>query len=221
METNKSPTQIRGTALVVESTVWYKDQYRRSLMAAFYLSIAMIGALTIIAVLLLVRPKPAYFAVSSDLRVVQLTPLNEPLVEDQGIIDWSAKVVESTMGFDFVHWKSTLESVRGDYTPNAFNQFVGRLKSTGILQNVLDRRLVLSAAPISSPIIVNKGPLGGSYAWEVKFPMIISYQSNQGVTSSNNVTVTLMIKRQNTVEYPRGIAIDELVIQQESQIDAR
>ena len=216
MTSQAKPVQknpMSGAVLVQESRTWYKDQYRRTVTVAMMLAGALLVSMAIIAVLLVVRPKPEYYAVSQDLRVIPLVPLSEPHISDQGIIDWSAQVVENTIGFDFVHWKSTLQSVRGDYTPAAFDQVVGALKSSGILGKVIDERLVLSAAPVSTPIIVDKGPLGNTYAWKVKFPMMVTYQDARGSASSSTVSVSMIIKRQNTIDYPRGVAIDQVTIE--------
>jgi intracellular multiplication protein IcmL len=58
---------------------WYRRQYQRSMKLCFGMTLAVCAALAVIAVLVLTRPTPRYFAATPDLRLAPLVPLDKPV----------------------------------------------------------------------------------------------------------------------------------------------
>ena len=68
-----------------------------------------------------------------------------------------------------------------------------------------------------APVILQKGPLAGRYAWRIQIPILITYQSASEFKQVNNV-VTILVKRVSTRETPRGIGIAQYMVNRAAQI---
>jgi hypothetical protein len=50
----------------------------------------------------------------------------------------------------------------------------------------------------------------GVYRWRVEVPVILEYESSQGVTNKNKLLAVVMVERQDTRKKPKGIAIEQI-----------
>lgn len=160
------------------------------------------------------RPSPGYFAVTPDLRVMKLPKLSEPFISQQGLLDWTSEVVTQTLALDFRHYHSQLNAVANDYTPNALNQVISALKSSGTLAMIRSQRIVTSAIPTQAPVIVNSGLMNGAYTWRIQFPLLVSYETSGSSGNKQSLIANVLVQRVSTLYNPRGVAIRQLVIQQ-------
>lgn len=201
-----------GTVIVREGIEWYRASSKR----LFTVVLAQSGVILILGVLagflILNRPSPVYFAATNDMRIVKLAPLNEPYISNNGLLNWSVGAITSTLSFDFLNYTTQLEGVRDKYTPDAFKQVIGAIQASGIMSKVRSERLSLSASPTAAPIIEGTGIVNGQFAWKVQFPIVMSYQSSTGVVGVQKAMVTMVVMRQNTIQYPSGVAITQVLI---------
>ena len=156
------------------------------------------------------RPAPVYYSVTPDLRVIKMTPLQEPYISDQGLLDWTSAVVCQTLRLDFLRFREELTSVEGDYTPAAFRQVVGMLQSSGQLDMIRHQRLLMSAIPEAPPVIESEGELAGRYAWKISFPILVSYEGSGTASSKVKMVATALVVRVPTTFNPRGVAIQQV-----------
>lgn len=170
--------------------------------------------LALAAVAMLSKPQPSYFAVSPSLSVIQLTPLSEPYISKQGLLDWTSASVAKTLALDFSHYREQLNDVMPDYTPEGYKQIVAQLESSGTLGMIKSQRVVTSAVPTAAPVIVAEGVVGGSYTWKIQFPLVVSYETSGNSSNRQNLIATVMVTRVPTVYNPRGVAISQLNLSQ-------
>ncbi|MDR3358274.1 MAG: hypothetical protein LBN96_05395 [Desulfovibrio sp.] len=71
---------------VIGGLSWYRLQYQRSMKLATGLVLALVAAVAVIALLVLTRPTPRYFAATPDLRLAPLIPLDKPVLTQQGLL---------------------------------------------------------------------------------------------------------------------------------------
>lgn len=154
--------------------------------------------------------KTTYFAVTPDLRLVRLVPMNVPAVPASAVMDWAARVVTDTLSVTFTDYKQQLMSVKEDYDSNAFNQVVGSLSAT--LKMIKDQRLNASAVVTKAPVLLASQVVNGKYAWLVQFPLTVSYESSQGVVNTQNLIATATIMRAPATTHPKQIVIRQLVL---------
>lgn len=204
-----------GYVFVRESVYWYKDQYRRSLYLALVLASILLVSLVLNIYLFVSRPKPVYFATTQDMRVMRLQPLDVPYVSTANLLNFAVQTVSAVSSLNYINYKGQLEAQRDNFTPEAFDEFVRALKSSGILDLIIKERLSMQAEPQAAPVISEEG-VGpdGAYTWKISYPMNIIYQSSSGQAGTQPVIVSLIIKRQNILQYHGGVAITQLKLLQ-------
>jgi intracellular multiplication protein IcmL len=195
---------------------WYSAQYRRMMKLALGLVLALMAAVAVIAVLVLTRPTPRYFAATPDLRLAPLTPLDKPVLTQQGLLNWVTETISNAVSLDFLEWREKLTRSREHFEEAAFASFVESLNSSGVLDMIRDKRLSVSASVTRAPVIIASGLVGGKSTWKIEFPLVVSYESSQGVESTQNLMATVLVCRASTVTSPRGVVIQQVVLKRSS-----
>ena len=204
-----APTLIGGLG-------WYQQNFRRSMKALIGMSIAVIVLAVAIIVMFCNQPKPQYFAATPDLRLAPLTPLDQPVMTQQGLMTWTTDTVTGAMSLDFLDWRKKLESLRPNFEDEAFTSFLDSLKSSGILEMIREKRLSASSIATRAPVIIASGIMGGKATWRIEFPLIVSYESSHGVETTQRLIATVLVARASTVKTPRGMVIQQVVLKRDS-----
>lgn len=203
---------LHGAGIVMESRGWYRDKFRQVVTICMVL-VGILGVSFITNVVLAVsRPEPVYFAVSDDLRIKQLTPLDQPSIGQSALFNWTTRTITETFSLDFVHWREQLMNVKPEYTEDCFRQLISSLKNAGNLQMIKDRRLVLSSVVKRAPVVTAKGVVDGHMVWKMEFPISFSYESSERVVASQDLLCTVMVRRVSTLDHPRGVRMAQIVL---------
>ncbi len=203
-------------ATVIGGLDWYRTQFRRSMKLALALTVALCISLGVAALLLLNQPKPRYFAATPDLRLAPMVPLDQPLLTQEGLLTWASNAITGAMSLNFLEWREKLESIRPHFEDEAFKSFLASLQSSGVLDMIRDKRLSASAVATRAPVIIASGLVGGKATWKIEFPLIVSYESSQGVESTQKLLATVLVRRASTAKTPRGVVIQQVVLRRDS-----
>ena len=195
---------------------WYRNNYRRAIKLLFALILALCISLGIIAFLLLNQPKPQYFAATPDLRLAPLVPLNQPVLTQQGLLNWVADTITGSMSLDFLEWRKKLDAMRENFDDAAYKSFLESLNTSGVLEMIREKRLSASAVVTKAPVIIASGNVSGVATWRIEFPLIVSYESSQGVESTQHLLATVLVRRASTATTPRGVVIQQIVLKRNS-----
>ena len=195
---------------------WYRTQFRRAMKLALGLVVAQGISIAVIGLLLMNQPGPRYFAATPDLRLAPLIPLDQPVLTQQGLLTWTADTITGAMSLNFLEWREKLEGLRGHFDDDAFKSFLASLQSSGILDMIRDKRLSASAIATRAPVIIASGQVGGMATWRIEFPLIVSYESSQGVESTQHLLATVLVRRASTAKTPRGVVIHQVVLKRDS-----
>lgn len=204
--------QKESIGFVINSMQWLSAYGR------FFAKVGMVQSVTILVALLLIfvlatkKPEQKYFSVTPDLRVQAMVPLSEPYVTEAGLLNWTVESVTGSLSFDFLHWQTQLSAQRDNFTEDAYIKMIGALKSSGILKKVLDQNLIITTVPTSAPYVLQTQVISGVKTWVVKFPVLISYQTSSGVVGTQSLMATVVVRRENVLDYPRGLAISQMVL---------
>ena len=199
-------------AAVTGGLNWYRTQFRRAMKLALALTVALCASLGDAAILLLNQPKPQYFAATPDLRLAPMVPLDQPLLTQNGLLTWVSDTITGAMSLNFLEWREKLESIRPHFDDAAYKSFLASLQSSGVLDMIRDKRLSASAVATRAPVIIASGLVGGKATWKVEFPLIVSYESSQGVESTQRLMATVLVCRASTAITPRGVVIQQVVL---------
>ena len=201
---------------VIGGLGWYRTQFHRAMKLALGLSLALMVSLAVIALLLLNQPKPRYFAATPDLRLAPLVPLDQPLLTQSGLLTWVSDTITGAMSLNFLEWREKLEAVRPNFDDDTFKSFLSSLESSGILNMIQEKRLSASSVATGAPVIIASGLVSGKATWRIEFPLIVSYESSQGVESTQRLIATVLVCRASTATTPRGVVIQQVVLKRES-----
>ena len=196
---------------VIGGLSWYRAQFYRAMKLALGLSVALA-----VSLLLLHRPTPRYFAATPDLRLAPMIPLNQPLLTQQGLLSWTTDTIAGAMSLDFLEWRKKLEALRSHFDEDAYKSFLASLKTSGILEMIREKRLSASAVATRAPVIIASGLVGDTATWRIEFPLTVSYESSQGVESTQRLLATVLVRRASTAITPRGVVIQQIVLKRES-----
>ena len=122
------------------------------------------------------------------------------------------ETISNAVSLDFLEWREKLSKTRENFEEAAYKSFLASLKSSGILDMIQEKRLCVSAVVTRAPVITASGLVGGTATWKVEFPIIISYESSQGVESTQRLMATVLVARASTVLTPRGVVIQQVVL---------
>jgi intracellular multiplication protein IcmL len=194
---------------------FYRDNYRKITgLLAFSLIIIFILTATLIY-LIGNPPKPRYFATDSQGRLIQIPPLDEPNLSSAAVIQWTNMAIVGAFTFDFVNYRSQLQSISDYFTSEGWQAFIAALKPN--LTAVTSKKLVASAVATGAPVVLQQGRLEGRYAWRIKMPMLITYSGTD--VTQQNVIATILVVRVSTLTTPKGIAIAQLIITSSGSLD--
>lgn len=216
MKETHASSPAPDAAAVIGGLNWYRTQFRRAMKLALALTVALCASLGVAAILLLNQPKPQYFAATPDLRLAPMVPLDQPLLTQNGLLTWVSDTITGAMSLNFLEWREKLESIRPHFDDAAYKSFLASLQSSGVLDMIRDKRLSASAVATRAPVIIASGLVGGKATWKVEFPLIVSYESSQGVESTQKLLATVLVCRASTAKTPRGVVIQQVVLKRDA-----
>ncbi len=204
--------KISGVELVRFRNFFYRDGYRKAmtgLLGSLALNIILI---TVTIVLAMSQTAPVYFATQADGSLVEIQPLDMPLVSDDMLLTWATRAAVSSYSFNFLDWQNDLQGVQQYFTSTGFKNFIDALQNSGNLDTVVAKRLVVQATVVDVPRVIQQGLIKGRYAWKIQIPMLVKYISaNEELRQP--ILVTLLVARVPTTQKPEGIAIAQFVVE--------
>ncbi len=207
----QAPVLFSQAGETLESLLFLKTSLRRTQKGACTLALANLLLLCTVLVLLLVRPAPVYFGMSQDMKLLPMTPLSEPVMNEPALKNWVASAVARSFNLDYLNWKRQLNDVRSSYTRKAFIRFALSLDKEGHLPLLRQQRALMHAVIQGTPVLTRSGIVQGTMVWEFELPVLVSYETSVGRISNNAVTIVCQVQRVPATDYPQGVAISSLV----------
>ncbi len=209
---NKKSELAQSSKNPLGGIAWYEKNYYMAMKLAVFLAFSLIASIGFSVFLYMTRPTPIYYAVTPDLRVAKLVPLTQPVMTEQGLLNWTSQIVTSSISLDFVDWREKLQSIRPNFASDAFSSFTKSMKDAGILDLIQSKRLNLSSVVQQAPVITNSGIINGSMSWKIEFPVLLSYESSQGVELTQELLAEVLVSRASTVTTPQGVVIKQMIL---------
>lgn len=218
---NAQPTQasrgvfeVHPAVRLLTETFLYKFSWPKLLGTNLILGIALLVSVTANVVLMTRNVPPVYFAVTADGRIMRLTPLSEPLVSPEEVVQFAQNCVTRSFSLDFVadQMRTKLQSLHDCYTDEGFHALMTAFDKSNLLTKIREARLVSSAVATGAGVISAvdaRDPRG--YKWTVQQPISITLV-NQTERRSYNFIIETHIQRVPTVDNPKGISTTALQI---------
>ena len=116
-------------------------------------------------------------AATPDGRVIPLTPLDEPIMSDSALKNWTVAAVTEAFTLGHHDWRARLSAVRRHFTDKGYESFLAGLEESLLLARLRENRQVASAVATGAPVIVDTRKYRGRIAWEIEFPMLMTFQA--------------------------------------------
>lgn len=201
-----------GVVTVTESREFYRDSYRRVLKLLAGSTILNLSLFAALVMALLFRPAPIIEAVNPSMQVMPVVPLSAPYVSNAGAAAWATRAIEGTLDISFSEWSKNLSSAGKYYTKTAYSQLIGGLKSSGILQKIVNQRLNTVLVPVSAAYVVKSGAISGVPAWIIKGTFQLTYQGAANDEGEQSMSVEFIVQRASILAHPSGLVIRSIVI---------
>lgn len=198
-----------GVGLVRERFDWYKDRFRQ--MVSITLASVIVAVVSVTAnIMFITHPKPQiYFATTTDGRIIQMTPLTRPTLDETSLLNWVAKASVAPFNIDYLHYRSQLQALQPNFTASGWAKFVSAM-SEKLIPEVRDSRMLVSAVVSGSPVETVERIESGRLAQWIQVPIVVTY-----IVGSRTVVQNLLIKvviiRGSVVKHPHGWAIQSFV----------
>lgn len=199
-------------AVISLRNAFYRDNYRRVVLILLLSMVVNLGLGGILFYMITHPPTPKYFATSVNGRITPLFALNKPNQSDSAVLQWANQAAIATFTYNFVNFRQELQAASEFFTPRGWKQFLNALRDSNNLDAVKAKKLIVSAVATRAPIVLRKGLLGGRYSWRVQMPILVTYQSASEFNQETNV-VTMLITRISSLNSPRGIGIEQMIVQ--------
>lgn len=196
------------TALSRHET-WKRGFERSTLMNLIMIVIVLISV-SAGTVAIFFKPSPLYFAAREDGGILPLTPVKEPFLTDNQVLNFATEGITRALSFDFASYRQDLmDSAKYFSQPAGWAAFNNALNSSGTLQYVISNKIITSATA-NGGMIVNRGAgSDGIYHWVIQIPVIITYLS-ASEKADNKLLIELDVIRVPTWTNSRGVAIRQV-----------
>ncbi|MDX2027377.1 MAG: DotI/IcmL/TraM family protein [Alphaproteobacteria bacterium] len=196
---------------VLSRNAFYRDGYRMLLRISLVQTIVIILlAAGIVSLFMTAETRQVYFATTSDGRIINIVPLNEPYRTQAEIVAWAAGTVQNVMRFDYVDYRTRLQQASNSFTESGWQSFSKALKEAGILEAVSARKLVISLDIGAAPEIKNALVRNGVYTWYLQFPITINFSGSEA-PAPIHTNLLLQVVRVSTLQNPDGVSIEQWV----------
>lgn len=207
---------------------FYRDNYRRLIVVLLMILVLMFAMSYWIYYLTSHRPAPRYFATNTAGGLIPLKPLSVSSISNIELQNWTARAAVASFTFNYIQLKQQLENTKDTYfTSQGGSDFVSTLIKSGDLDAVTQGKFIVTSQPTGAPEILSQGVMGagnykGRYAWVVRVPLQINYESIlQNITSHRNVNVQMTVVRTSplvenvatNIDSLQGIGISQLLVQ--------
>ena len=161
-------------ATVLNRNAFYRDGYRLLMRISIIQGgVILLLVVALVCIVISMQTRQIYFATTSDGRIINIVPLNEPYRSQAEVIAWAASTAQNVMRFGYHDYRERLQQVSGNFTPSGWESFTKAIKDANIIEAVQARKLVVSLDIGAAPEISAAGVRNGIFTWDLKFPVTI------------------------------------------------
>lgn len=184
----------------------YRDHYKMALNGAIFMGIVCALLTVVLAMVTLFPPQPKYYATTTTGVIIPLHSLSEPVVTKPYLLQWASLAAKASYNLDFNDYKNQILATKNYFTEDGFVKYQEALKSSGLLQTVTDKKVMMSAIVSGDPVIIREFMEHGRYNWVVQLPMLVTFSSASD-TKRIHTLVTMRIQRVPVLSANNGIQI--------------
>jgi intracellular multiplication protein IcmL len=182
-----------------------------SLAASKFIVLAVLIASIAAIAVHFTRNKQTFFVESISGELKEVFPLTEPNVTPTSLINWITLAVTSAYTLDFYEYEESLADLKEYFTVDGYQNFLNALNASGSLKKIIKDKLIVTAVPIDTAIVLQEGIMNNVYTWKIQIPLLINYQGASTTSTKKTVAVSVLVIRVPTSQAPKGIGIAQIV----------
>ena len=209
-----APLPMRSTGqreAISLSIDWLQARLTFALRANAALALALMLSVGTNVYQFVSEPAPAYFAVDDRGQVIELTPVDQPLLSNDALAQWASETARKAYNLNFVDNEQQLSILRDRFSPGAYAEFIAQMEQS-VLPQIKSQRLVVEA--ISEPATIQKSGLNtnGHFLWQVEVPVSVTSHFGAGQSRTQRYKVSLTIQRvDNRFRPESGVVVTQFI----------
>ena len=190
---------------------FHRDQHYGWRRAAGWLLLSNLLSLTALAGYVWLHTT-AYITVAAtpEGRLIPLTPLDEPIMSDSALKNWTVSAVTEAFTLGHHDWRLRLANARENFTDAGYESFLTGLNDSLFLDRLRENLQVAAAVAQGAPVITAARKFQGRLGWEIQFPLLVTFAAGRR-TLSQNLVAKVLVVRVPLSERARGIGIAQLI----------
>src|SRR3990167_8407253 len=185
---------------------FYRDNYRRTMKILAVMIVICAILASMLAWMTYDKKQPLYYAAMTTGEVVPMHALSEPVVTSDFIIRWSSLTARLIYNLNFATYQQQLDAVKPRFTSDGWEKMMNALNSSGLIQQMLGSKLIISSVISGPPVILSRLIIHGRFTWRIQMPMLVTFTS-ASETTQRRMLVTMNVQRVPTLNVPNGIQI--------------
>ncbi len=155
-------------------------------------------------------PKPGFFRIDGRNPPQPMVALTSPIVDDTELLQWAVKAVLAVYSQNYHDYQEQSNVAGRRFTFDGWNSFATVYNATGNLAAMKRARLTCYAQAQRAALIREVKVLRGRLAYDVQFPVLQTCQNTQS-ENTKRLMMTALVVRTDIEDHPDGLAIDQLV----------
>lgn len=194
----------------------HRDAHRWWRRTAFGLLVAVMALSgAVVALVLKDRPMDRAYAATADGRVIELTPLVEPVMTQAALQSWVVTAITEAFTLGFHDVRRRVGQVREYFTEEGYAGYLVQLEESRMIERIQEHRQVTSAVARGAPVITKGSIWQGRAVWTVETPILLTFHAGNR-DESEKLVVTVLVMRVDREERPAGIGIQQLIAERRS-----
>ena len=149
-------------------------------------------------------------AATPDGRLIELTPLDRPVMTDAALRNWAVAAVVEAFTLGHHDWRHRLAAIREYFTDEGYESFVAELEESLFLDRLRENHQVAAAVAQGAPVITATRIFRGRATWTVEFPLLVTFSAGTRI-ANRPLTAQVLAVRVDREERSAGIAIAQLI----------
>lgn len=167
-------------------------------------------------------PLYRYVPISQSGVILPQVPLDRPNHDDQFVVDWTIDAMTRLYSFDFLNYRTQFQDSKKNLTAQGWVNFEEAITASNNFDAILANSFVLTAVPVGKGSVVKTGLIGDTYAWKVRFPMLVSYRSSadpkkggEGRLITDTWNMSVVVTRVGVFLNEKGLGIRSFIAQRQ------
>lgn len=152
------------------------------------------------------KPTPIYFPLNAKDQLINNTELNEPGLTDAELLNWVTEAMMTSFSFNYHNYNNIAEKIEEYFDSTGIESYLKMISEHKQIQQVVNKKLILSGRPTAAPRIVQDAVIDGKYAWQVLLPFILRF-NNQTTNINSEITLNIFIVRTKEQQATLGVKI--------------